>query len=38
MPGVGSEVSSVGFVKETWLKTRGKWYLLPDAKPETGGK
>ena len=38
MPGVGTDVSSVGFVKETWLRTRGKWYLLPEAKSETGGK
>lgn len=38
MPGVGTDVSSVGFVKETWLRTRGKWYLLPEAKTETGGK
>ncbi|SFN17244.1 hypothetical protein SAMN05216289_10666 [Dokdonella immobilis] len=38
MPGVGTDVSSVGFVKETWLRTGGKWYLLPEAKSETGGK
>ena len=38
MPGVGTDVSSVGFVKETWLKTHGKWYLLPEAKSATGGK
>ena len=38
MPGVGTDVNSVGFVKETWLRTRGKWYLLPEAKPVTGGK
>jgi uncharacterized protein YceK len=38
MPGVGKTVSSVGFVKETWIRTGGKWYFLPDSKSVTGRK
>lgn len=38
MPGLGKDVSSLGFVKETWIKSRGKWYLLPGARNPTGGK
>lgn len=38
MPGVGTEASSTGFVRETWIRTKGQWYLLPDAKPATGGQ
>lgn len=38
MPGVGRKVPAMGFVTETWIKTRGKWYYLPDAKVGTGGK
>ena len=38
MPGVSSKVPAMGFVAETWIKTRGKWYYLPDAKVPTGGK
>lgn len=38
MPGVGRKVPAMGFVEETWVKTRGKWYYLPDAKAGTGGK
>jgi uncharacterized protein YceK len=38
MPGVGVPVSSVGFVEETWIKSGGKWYFLPDSKKVTGGK
>lgn len=37
MPGVGTDVTSVGFVRETWIRTKGQWYLLPEAKPATGG-
>ncbi len=36
MPGVSKNVSTVGFVTETWIKTRGKWYLLPNAKQTAG--
>ena len=38
MPGVGKRVSTVGFVTETWIRTRGKWYFLPDSKKVTGRK
>ncbi|HMM65342.1 MAG TPA: hypothetical protein PKC03_00240 [Dokdonella sp.] len=38
MPGVGTDVSSVGFVRETWIRSKGQWYMLPDAKPATGGQ
>ena len=38
MPGTGKEVSSVGFVTETWIQTRGKWYYLPDSRKVTGRK
>ncbi|MEO7934783.1 MAG: hypothetical protein ABIR27_00840 [Dokdonella sp.] len=38
MPGVGKRVSSVGFVTETWIRTHGKWYFLPDSKKITGRK
>ncbi len=38
MPGVGKMVSSVGFVTETWIRTHGKWYFLPDSKKVTGRK
>ena len=38
MPGVGKLVSSVGFVTETWIRSHGKWYLLPDSKKITGRK
>lgn len=37
MPGVKGPVSSVGFVTETWIKTRGKWYILPNM-PGTKGR
>ena len=37
MPGVGKKVPAMGFVAETWIRTRGKWYFLPDAKQGTGG-
>ena len=38
MPGVSQMVSSVGFVTETWIRSRGKWYLLPHANDLTGRK
>ena len=38
MPGVGQMVSTVGFVTETWIRSHGKWYLLPNSKEVTGGK
>lgn len=38
MPGVGKKVPAMGFVQETWIKTRGKWYYLPDPKGGTGSK
>lgn len=38
MPGVGRKVPATGFVAETWIRTRGKWYYLPDSKPGTGRK
>jgi hypothetical protein len=38
VPGVRQNVASVGFVNETWIRVRGKWYLLPKAKDPTGGK
>jgi hypothetical protein len=38
MPGVSNAVSSVGFVKETWIRSGGKWYFLPAAKAVTGRK
>lgn len=31
LPGVGKTVESIGFVQETWVKVKGKWWLLPDA-------
>jgi hypothetical protein len=38
MPGVNQDVSSTGFVKETWIRSGGKWYLLPSAEaPACGG-
>lgn len=37
MPGVKGPVSSVGFVTETWIKTRGKWYILPSMPGTKGG-
>ena len=38
MPGVGKNVPVTGFVGETWIKTGGKWYYLPEAKGSTGGE
>ena len=38
MPGVSQAVSSVGFVTETWIRTRGKWYMLPHTADLAGGK
>jgi len=37
MPGVG-EVSSLGFVKETWIKSQGKWFFVPEGQKGAGGK
>jgi len=37
MPGVKGAVPSVGFVTETWIKTRGKWYILPNMPGTKGG-
>jgi len=37
MPGVKGPVSSVGFVTETWIKTGGKWYILPNMPGAKGG-
>lgn len=31
MPGVGKSVTSIGYVTETWIKTKGKWWYLPAA-------
>jgi hypothetical protein len=31
MPGVGKSVPSVGFVTETWIKSKGKWWHLPSS-------
>lgn len=36
MPGVRKNVSTVGFVTETWIRTRGKWYMLPNAQQAAG--
>lgn len=36
MPGVSQSVSSVGFVTETWILDRGKWYFLPHASDLAG--
>ena len=36
MPGVSNKVSTVGFVTETWIRSRGKWYFLPEANTLTG--
>ena len=36
IPGVRQAVDSAGFVNETWIRTRGKWYLLPKAKDQAG--
>lgn len=38
MPGVNRKVPAIGFVEETWIKTRGKWYYLPAKKGATGGE
>lgn len=38
VPGVSQTVSSVGFVTETWIRTRGKWYVLPNSADLTGRK
>lgn len=38
MPGVGKTVPTVGFVTETWILSRGKWYFLPDSRKVTGRK
>jgi hypothetical protein len=38
MPGMRQSVASVGFVNETWIRTGGKWYLLPKAKDQAGRK
>ena len=38
MPGVSQMVSSVGFVSETWILSRGTWYFLPHANDLTGSK
>ena len=38
MPGVGQKVSSVGYVTETWIRSHGQWYFLPDSKKVTGRK
>lgn len=38
MPGISQVVSSVGFVSETWILSRGKWYFLPHASDLTGSK
>ena len=37
MPGGKGPVSSVGFVTETWIKTGGKWYILPNMPGAKGG-
>lgn len=31
MPGVGKPVNSIGYVTETWIKSKGKWWHLPGA-------
>lgn len=31
MPGVGKSVTSIGYVTETWIKSKGKWWHLPAA-------
>ena len=36
IPGMRQSVDSVGFVNETWIRVRGKWYLLPKAKDQAG--
>lgn len=38
MQGVSQSVSSVGFVTETWIRTHGKWYFLPNATDLNGRK
>ncbi len=38
MPGVSQSVASVGFVTETWIRSRGNWYLLPHAADLAGRK
>lgn len=32
MPGVSKDVKGVGFTTETWIRDKGKWWVLPDAK------
>ena len=36
MPGVSSMVPTVGFVTETWIRSRGEWYFLPAANMAAG--
>lgn len=38
IPGVRQAVDSAGFVNETWIRTGGKWYLLPKAGNQAGRK
>jgi hypothetical protein len=38
MPGVGKMVPTVAFATETWIRSGGKWYFLPNAKTATGRK
>jgi hypothetical protein len=38
VPGVRERVQAIGFVEETWIQTRGKWYYLPDTKSATGSQ
>ena len=36
LPGVSNMVSTVGFVTETWIRSHGKWYFLPEANAPAG--
>ncbi len=36
LPGVSNMVSTVGFVTETWIRSHGKWYFLPEAAAPAG--
>lgn len=38
MQGVSKAVSTVGFVTETWIKSKGKWYFLPNSKQSAGSE
>ncbi|HET9032423.1 MAG TPA: hypothetical protein VFN25_05920 [Dokdonella sp.] len=38
MQGISQNVPVLGFVTETWIKTQGKWYYLPNAKHTTGSE